>query len=67
MSLTLSPSPTETGAAVSSAYAAYTPACGAPVAQALQDGLVAYDQFTDTSLTNTSNLDFQEFVNNYPD
>ncbi|KAJ7495273.1 hypothetical protein FB451DRAFT_1164017 [Mycena latifolia] len=35
----LDPSPTETDAAVSSAYAQYASSCGAPLSPALQDGL----------------------------
>ncbi|KAJ7088024.1 hypothetical protein B0H15DRAFT_801082 [Mycena belliarum] len=59
----LQPSPTGTDAAIASAYAKYADDCGAPLAQALQDGLVAYNHWSHVPTTNISDPKFLSFVN----
>ncbi|KAJ6522237.1 hypothetical protein DFH09DRAFT_1330714 [Mycena vulgaris] len=57
-------SPTETAAAVSSAYAAYAQVCGPDFARVLQDGLTAYNGLATVPTTNTSDPSFLEWANN---
>ncbi|KAJ7120711.1 hypothetical protein C8R43DRAFT_1136653 [Mycena crocata] len=63
-------SPVQTEGPVATAYAEYADNCGAPLAQALQDALVAYNKLKNSvpPVTNTSDPKFLLFADTtYPD
>ncbi|KAJ7618201.1 hypothetical protein DFH06DRAFT_1145013 [Mycena polygramma] len=69
LSYSLTPSPQQTGAAISSAYAAYSQACGSAFAQVVQDGLAEFNNLVnadgDPNITPITRLDdgeFQEYL-----
>ncbi|KAJ7144397.1 hypothetical protein C8R44DRAFT_725336 [Mycena epipterygia] len=64
----LEPSPTVTGSDISAAYAAYTQACGTPLAQAEQDALATHNNVENTGepITNVSDPRIQLFLEDYP-
>ncbi|KAJ7144390.1 hypothetical protein C8R44DRAFT_865321 [Mycena epipterygia] len=61
---TLSPSPTETGSAVSSAYSQVVQLCGTPVDRTLQDALAVYNNVRNFAVpvTNISDPTFVEWA-----
>ncbi|KAJ7662591.1 hypothetical protein DFH06DRAFT_1471408 [Mycena polygramma] len=61
VTISVEPSPTQTDAAVASAYASYQQACGPTLAQALQNALVAYNERAGP-ITDLDNQGFQAWA-----
>ncbi|KAJ7088025.1 hypothetical protein B0H15DRAFT_842097, partial [Mycena belliarum] len=63
LTLTLhEPTPTQTDAAVTSAYAKYAQTCGPDLAKSYQDGLAQYNQITSPPATSIDDPGFQKWL-----